>query len=125
MIKHVHHLLTHGKRTVIVRLTARVSSISDNGLAAGMPIAWPKSAQNQLTRNAAIELRHRSKQLIYVGLRPGTAATSLSEPFRARVPATRLQTPDQAAGHLIDVLARLNPEDSGHVFDRAGARIMP
>jgi len=60
-----------------------------------------------------------------LGLHPGTVDTGLSEPFQHNVPARQLHTPDTAAGHLLDVIANLTADDSGHVFDWAGERIEP
>jgi NAD(P)-dependent dehydrogenase (short-subunit alcohol dehydrogenase family) len=125
MIKHFHDLLAHGERAVMASLSARVGSISDNGLGGWYAYRASKAAQNQFTRTAAIELRRRAKHVICVGLHPGTVDTGLSEPFQHNVPARQLHTPDTAAGHLLDVIANLTADDSGHVFDWAGERIEP
>lgn len=125
MIKHFHDLLSHNERAVIASLSARVGSISDNGLGGWYAYRASKAAQNQFTRTAAIELRRCAKQLICVGLHPGTVDTELSAPFQHNVPARQLQPPDTAAGHLLDVIANLTADDSGHVFDWAGKRIEP
>lgn len=123
MIKHFHDLMTHGERAVIASLSARIGSISDNGYGGWYAYRASKAAQNQLTRTAAIELARHSKALICVGLHPGTVDTGLSEPFQKNVPAKQLQTPDQASGHLLGVIAKLSAEDSGQLFDWAGKRI--
>ncbi|MES1924058.1 SDR family NAD(P)-dependent oxidoreductase [Salinisphaera sp. T31B1] len=125
MIRHFHDLLIHGERAVIATLSARVGSISDNGLGGWYAYRASKAAQNQLTRTAAIELRRRSAELICVGLHPGTVDTALSEPFQQRVPEAQLQRPDQAATHLLKVIANLTPDDSGRLFDWAGQPINP
>lgn len=125
MIKHFHTLLSHGERAVIASLSARVGSISDNRLGGWYAYRAAKAAQNQLTRSAAIELKRKSKRLICVGLHPGTVNTELSAPFQKRVPRNQLQTAEQAAGHLLDVVARLTPADSGQLFDWAGKQIEP
>lgn len=125
MIKHFHDLLAHGERAVIASLSARVGSISDNRMGGWYAYRASKAAQNQFTRTAAIELRRRAKHVICVGLHPGTVDTGLSEPFQHNVPDKQLQTPDTAAGHLLDVIANLEVEDSGNVFDWAGKRIDP
>lgn len=125
MIKHFHDLMMHGERAVIASISARVGSISDNGYGGWYGYRASKAAQNQFTRTAAIELARRAKQLICVGLHPGTVDTGLSQPFQKRVPEGQLQSPDQAAGHLLGVIARLRPEDTGQLFDWAGQRIEP
>ena len=125
MIKHFHDLMLHGERAIIASISARVGSISDNGYGGWYGYRASKAAQNQFTRTAAIELARRSKQLICVGLHPGTVDTGLSAPFQKRVPAGQLQSPDQAAGHLLDVMAELRAQDTGLLFDWAGQRIAP
>ena len=125
MIKHFHDLLCHGERAVIASLSARVGSISDNGRGGWYAYRASKAAQNQFTRTAAIELRRRSKQLICVGLHPGTVNTGLSKPFQRNVPEKQLQDASTAASHLLDVIAHLSVEDSGQVFDWAGKPIAP
>lgn len=123
MIKHFHDLLTHGERAVIASLSARVGSIGDNRLGGWYAYRATKAAQNQFTRTAAIELRRKSRELICVGLHPGTVDTGLSQPFQRRVPEKQLRSADVAAGLLLDVIAALAPDDSGHVFDWAGRRV--
>jgi len=125
MIKHFHDLLSHGERAVIASLSARVGSISDNRLGGWYAYRAAKAAQNQFTRTAAIELRRKSRALICVGLHPGTVDTRLSEPFQRRVPDKQLQSAEQAARHLLDVIGQLSPQDSGHLFDWAGSKIEP
>lgn len=125
MIKHFHDLMTHGNRAVIASLSARVGSISDNGYGGWYAYRAAKAAQNQFTRTASIELARRSKNLICVGLHPGTVDTGLSEPFQKNVPEGQLQSADRAAGHLLGVIAKLNREHSGRVFDWAGKEIAP
>jgi len=125
MIKHFHDLLTHGERAVIASLSARVGSISDNHLGGWYAYRASKAAQNQFTRTASIELKRKSKALICVGLHPGTVDTNLSDPFQKRVPDKQLQTPDQAAAHLLNVIDNLTADDSGQLFDWAGKKIAP
>lgn len=125
MIQHFHSLLSHGERAVIASLSARVGSISDNRRGGWYAYRAAKAAQNQLTRSASIELKRKSKRLICVGLHPGTVDTGLSKPFQKRVPKGQLQSAERAAGHLLDVVAQLTPDDSGQLFDWAGERIQP
>ncbi|AWN15351.1 Dehydrogenases with different specificities (related to short-chain alcohol dehydrogenases) [Salinisphaera sp. LB1] len=125
MIKHFHDLMTHGDRAVIASISARIGSISDNGTGGWYGYRASKAAQNQFTRTAAIELARRSKNLICVGLHPGTVDTGLSKPFQKRLPEGQLQRPDQAAKHLLGVIAGLTPDDTGLLFDWAGQPIAP
>jgi len=123
MLKHWAGLLTHGERAVFASLSARVGSISDNHLGGWYAYRASKAAQNQFTRTAAIELRRQSRQLICVGLHPGTTDTALSKPFQRNVPDGKLFTPEFAATRLLSVLAGLTPDDSGDVFDWDGKHV--
>ena len=94
-------------------LSARVGSIGDNRLGGWYAYRAAKAAQNQLLTTLALEWRRRRPLTSVTLLHPGTTATSLSEPFRGGVAPERLFSPEQAAGHLLRVLAAQRPEHSG------------
>ena len=124
--KHLMPQLKAAKhRSVFAALSARVGSISDNRLGGWHSYRASKAALNQLTRNIAIELAQRNKEGIAVTLHPGTVDTSLSAPFQRGVPEGKLFTPDYSASHLLHVIDRLQPTDSGRCFDYAGKEISP
>jgi NAD(P)-dependent dehydrogenase (short-subunit alcohol dehydrogenase family) len=104
-------------------LSARVGSIGDNRLGGWYAYRGAKAAQNQLLRTLALEWRRRLPLACVTLLHPGTTATELSAPFRSSVPAERLFSPSQAACHLLDVLERQGPEDSGSFLAWDGAPI--
>jgi NAD(P)-dependent dehydrogenase (short-subunit alcohol dehydrogenase family) len=115
--------LRHQEPCVIASLSARVGSIGDNRLGGWYAYRAAKAAQNQLLRTFAIELRRINPRATCVLLHPGTVATPLSAPFRARVDAATLQTPLQSATHLLDVLQGCGPENSGEFFAWDGSAI--
>lgn len=106
-------------------LSARVGSISDNAAGGWYAYRAAKAAVNQVIRCLAIEEARRRRELVIVGLQPGTVRTALSAPFRGAVPAERLMDPDVSAAHLLDVLAGLQPGQSGRLFDWSGAEFPP
>ena len=112
-------------RWVFAPLSARVGSISDNRLGGWHAYRASKAALNMLVRNYAIECGRTNDEAICVGLHPGTVDTGLSAPYQANVPDRQLFSPARSAGHLLDVVDRLTPADSGHVLDWAGKRIAP
>lgn len=124
-LRHFAPKLPRDRCAVIACLSARVGSISDNRLGGWYGYRAAKAALNQMVRCAAIELARSHPQAICVALHPGTVDTGLSAPFQANVPAERLFTPATAAGHLIDVLDRLTPEQSGGLFAWDGTAIAP
>lgn len=121
--RHVLPLLPRDRRAAFAMLSARVGSIGDNRLGGWHSYRASKAALNMLIRNFALELARTHRQAVVVGLHPGTVDTALSAPFQANLPAGQLTAPDMAAGHLLDVVARLRPEDSGGIFDWRGEAI--
>ncbi|MFU7528366.1 SDR family NAD(P)-dependent oxidoreductase [Qipengyuania sp. ASV99] len=121
--KHFLPLLPRDRRCVFAALSARVGSISDNGLGGWHSYRASKAALNMLIRNFALEMARSHQRSIIVGLHPGTVDSPLSEPFQANLPEGQLTPPDAAAGNLLEVLAGLSSDDSGGVFDFAGKRV--
>ncbi len=113
------------KQARIGVLSARVGSVSDNRLGGWHSYRASKSALNMLIKNFAIELSRAPKKKIIVGLQPGTTATPLSAPFQKNVAEGHLQTPQYTATQLVEVMARLLPEDSGKLFDFLGEEFAP
>jgi NAD(P)-dependent dehydrogenase (short-subunit alcohol dehydrogenase family) len=118
LMKHFTPLLARDGRAVFATLSARVGSISDNRLGGWYSYRAAKAAVNQLMRTAAIELARTRRNVICVGLHPGTVNTGLSGPFAKA--GLDVQTPAQSAERLLGVLARLTPEQTGLVFDHMG-----
>jgi NAD(P)-dependent dehydrogenase (short-subunit alcohol dehydrogenase family) len=104
-------------------LSARVGSIGDNRLGGWYAYRAAKAAQNQLLTTLALEWRRRRPLTCVTLLHPGTTSTGLSAPFRSGVSEEQLFRPERAAGHLLDVLARQRPEDSGAFLAWDGSAI--
>lgn len=122
--KHCLRLMPRRERFVFAALSARVGSISDNGIGGWHSYRASKAALNMLLKNYAIEMGRTHDKGVVVGLHPGTVDTALSEPFQKNLPEGQLTAPDDAAGKLLGVLAALGPQDSGKVFDYAG-KVVP
>lgn len=114
--KHFERLLTHGERSVVANLSARVGSIGDNRAGGWYAYRASKAAQNMFTKTMAIELGRRRGGPIVVALHPGTVDTELSKPFQRGVPPEKLFDPDRAARRLLDIVESLAPEESGSFF---------
>ncbi len=121
--KHFLPLLPRRERAVFAALSARVGSISDNRLGGWHAYRASKAALNMILRNFAIELGRTHPQAVVAALHPGTVATELSAPFTGMREGQRLFTPDEAAGYLLNVIAGLNPVDSGQAFAWDGQSI--
>lgn len=121
--KHMLPLLPRGRRGVFAALSARVGSISDNGLGGWHSYRASKAALNMLIKNFALEMARTHKDAVIVGLHPGTVDSALSAPFQSNLPGGQLTKPADAAANLLGVLAGLEAQDSGNVFDFAGKMV--
>ncbi|WP_018879033.1 SDR family NAD(P)-dependent oxidoreductase [Thioalkalivibrio sp. ALE9] len=121
LFKHLAPLLPRNRKGVLATLSARVGSIEDNHLGGWVSYRASKASLNQIVRTTALELRFSHRQAVVVALQPGTCATRLSEPYRARAP--EVLSPEYATGRLLDVLDRLDAEQSGSFHDFEGQRL--
>jgi NAD(P)-dependent dehydrogenase (short-subunit alcohol dehydrogenase family) len=110
----------HGIRptAVIANLSARVGSISDNGLGGWYSYRMSKSALNQFTKTLALELRRNA--VWCVSLHPGTTDTDLSKPFQSNVKPESLFPVEFTVSQLLNVIDSLTDEQSGGFYDWAG-----
>jgi len=106
---------------VVANLSARVGSISDNGLGGWYSYRISKSALNQATRTMAHELKRKS--VWCVALHPGTTDTDLSKPFQKNVQDGRLFPVDFTVESLLGVIDSMKEENSGGLYDWAGKAI--
>lgn len=118
LMKHFLPLLPRQDKAVFATLSAKVGSIGDNRLGGWHSYRASKAALNQFVRTAAIELQRRAPQAICVALHPGTTHTPLSQPFAKT--GLEVRTPDDASQCLLDVVRRLESDDSGGFFDYRG-----
>lgn len=121
--KHFLPLLRRDSKTLFAALSARVGSISDNRLGGWYAYRASKAALNMLLRTLAIEHARQWPQSVVVGLHPGTVDTQLSSPYTSRTPSKQLFSPHTSARHLVTVMDKLGPDDSGAVYAWDGKRI--
>ena len=117
-------LMRKDRRAVFAALSARVGSVSDNKIGGWYAYRASKAALNMIIKNAAIEMGRRHKDLIVLGLHPGTVDSELSKPFQGGVPH-EIFSPCQAAIYLLDVIEKARPEDSGKCFAWDGQEVLP
>ncbi|MBV7408671.1 SDR family NAD(P)-dependent oxidoreductase [Maritimibacter sp. DP1N21-5] len=117
ILRHAARLLPRDREARLAALSARVGSIGDNALGGWYGYRAAKAALNQIVHTASIELARTHPQAVCVALHPGTVATPLTE-VHGR--GHDKHSPDEAARHLMGVLDRLTPADSGHLFDWRG-----
>lgn len=123
LAKHLQPCLPKRGRCLWVNLSARVGSITDNRLGGWYTYRASKAAQNMFTKNLAIELGRRHRDLICIAYHPGTCATDLSAPFRGNVPAAKLFSSDQGIAYLWQLMGDLQADHHGGFFAWDGAPI--
>jgi NAD(P)-dependent dehydrogenase (short-subunit alcohol dehydrogenase family) len=106
-----------------VFLSAQVGSIEDNRLGGWYGYRMSKAALNMGVRCLAIECgRWRSRPTI-VAVHPGTTASNLSRPF-TKSRTTPVQSPEQCAARLYELVEALAPEQTGQFLKLSG-EILP
>jgi len=123
--KHFTKLLPRDRRSVFVALSARVGSISDNGLGGWYAYRSAKAALNMLIKNTAIEIARKNKETSIIALHPGTVDTGLSEPFQSKVPDGKLFTAEYSAECLLKVINDATPAKTGQLFAWDGELVQP
>lgn len=121
--KHMLPLMRRDRRFVFAALSARVGSISDNRLGGWHSYRASKAALNMLLKNFALEIARTHPLGVVAGLHPGTVDSALSQPFQTGLAQGQLTAPQQAADNLLGVLAGIDPEHSGRVFDFKGDEV--
>lgn len=104
----------------LLALSAKVGSISDNGLGGWYSYRISKAALNMLVKNLSIEVGRLNKTAAIVSIHPGTTVSALSAPFQTNLPAGQLQTPQSTAKRLASVAADLTAEQSGSFLNWDG-----
>lgn len=108
---------------IVANLSARVSSIGDNGLGGWYSYRASKTALNQLTKNMAIEFGRKRHPVSFILLHPGTVDTGLSAPFQRNVPPGKLFTVERAASQLLGLIGEKGQDDTGKFFAWDGQEI--
>jgi len=105
-------------KTLIVNVSARVGSISDNRLGGWYSYRASKAALNQATRTIAHELGRQGTSAIT--FHPGTTDTDLSKPFQQNVRDGRLFPADFTVQQLLAVVNCIDEGHSGGFYDWSG-----
>ncbi len=123
MARYLSRLFDKNRKSIMVNISAKVGSISDNHLGGWYSYRAAKAALNMSTVNTSIELKRKLPKHICIALHPGTTDTRLSKPFQRRVPSKQLSSPEQTAERLWEVIAKLDYNDTGKFFNWDGSEI--
>lgn len=96
---------------ILVNMSAKVGSITDNSLGGWYSYRLSKAALNMATKNLSIELGRGKKKVVCVSLHPGTVDTDLSRPYHKNVP--KLFSTEESVKMMLDVIDSLSAEDTG------------
>lgn len=121
--KHFLPTFPRDGKSVFAAISAKVGSISDNGLGGWYGYRASKAALNMMLRSLSIEFQRTHKDGVVLALHPGTVDTGLSEPFQRGVPDGKLFSPDQSAEYLLNVINTAGPSDSGTMIGWNGKTI--
>ena len=76
-------------------------------------------------KNLSIELRRYNKELVVIGLHPGTVDSRLSQPFQKNLEDSKIFSADFSVLKLSSVIDSLEIEDSGKCIAWDGEEILP
>ncbi len=116
-------LMKHPDPAVLASLSARVGSIEDNHLGGWYSYRAAKAAQNMLLKTLSCEWKISHRNVSVVALHPGTVESALSAPFISKNYKNRVLTPAESATALMEVIANLQPEQTGGFYDWQGHSI--
>ncbi|MGI9279727.1 MAG: SDR family NAD(P)-dependent oxidoreductase [Endozoicomonas sp.] len=106
-----------------IALSARVGSIEDNRLGGWYSYRASKAALNMVLKTLSNEWRRIQPDGCVVAIHPGTVDTRLSEPFQKNVPPEKLFSASHSAYQMLQVILRLNSDQSGQFLAYDGSFI--
>ncbi|KAF2135548.1 uncharacterized protein K452DRAFT_238870 [Aplosporella prunicola CBS 121167] len=115
------------KQAIWTSMSARVGSISDNGLGGWYSYRASKAAVNQIIKTFDNHLKATSAgNAMAVGLHPGTVKTDFSKEFWGNVRKEKLFEKEFAAQKLLEVVIGLELENGrGRCWDWKGEEVPP
>lgn len=125
IMKHFAPLLRKDSPSILMALSARVGSITDNRLGGWYSYRASKSALNMLIKCAAIEISRKEPKQIIVGFHPGTVDSYLSKPFQSRLKPDQLQSPEMSVEKILTTIQALTSKHSGQCLAYDGTIIEP
>jgi NAD(P)-dependent dehydrogenase (short-subunit alcohol dehydrogenase family) len=121
-LKHLVKLMAKDKASIVF-FSARVGSISENGLGGWYGYRASKAALNMIVKTASIEYKRRSKNTTLACYHPGTVDTGLSKPFQTNVKPGKLFTPEFTVSQLLSHMQGFDAEHSPYYIDWDGKTI--
>ena len=123
--KSFYKKLKKNDKATLAFLSARVGSITDNRSGGWYSYRASKAALNMVIKNLSIELRRYNKELVVIGLHPGTVDSLLSQPFQKNLEDSKIFSADFSVLKLSSVIDSLDIDDSGKCIAWDGEDILP
>jgi len=123
LAQHFNTQFKRSKAPKLATLSARVGSIEENYLGGWYSYRMSKAALNMALKTLSIEWNRSHPNGCVAALHPGTNNTALSKPFQANVPQSQLLEPKHTSKLMINLLARLQPQDSGKFWTWEGENL--
>ncbi|XP_066278908.1 C-signal-like isoform X2 [Branchiostoma lanceolatum] len=120
--QHAQNKQTHA--AVMANISAKVGSITDNGLGGWYSYRMSKCALNMATKNLSIELGRGRNKVICVSLHPGTVDTELSRPYHKNVPSEKLFSTERSVQYLMDIINGLTMQHTGKFYTWDGKEML-
>ena len=121
--KYLKAALKKSEYGVFATVSAKVGSISDNGLGGWYSYRVSKAALNMALKTLSIEWKRVLPHCTVAALHPGTTDTDLSKPFQKNVPPHKLFSTEQTANYLLAVIDQLHPSQTGKFWSWDGTEI--
>ena len=121
-LKHLVKLVSK-QGAKIVFFSARVGSISENGLGGWYGYRASKAALNMIVKTASVEYKRRVPNTVLACYHPGTVDTDLSKPFQANVKPGKLFTARFTVSQLLSHMQGFDIELSPYYIDWDGQHI--
>ena len=123
--KSFYKKLKKNDKSTLAFLSARVGSITDNRSGGWYSYRASKAALNMVIENLSIELRRYNKELVVIGLHPGTVDSRLSQPFQKNLEDSKIFSADFSVLKLSSVIDSLDIDDSGKCIAWDGEDVLP
>jgi NAD(P)-dependent dehydrogenase (short-subunit alcohol dehydrogenase family) len=115
--------LRHKDPKRIMAVSAKVGSLTDNGMGGWYAYRASKAALNMFVRNLSVELPRRIKPVTCVAVHPGTTKTALSAPFEQSLAQLEVHDPDDTARNLQAIFDRLEADHNGQFLSWDGSQL--
>ncbi len=120
--KNLLPFLSRDRTSVFAFLSARLGSISDDHLGGWHSYRASKAALNMFVKNIALEFKNRRLKTVALAIHPGTTDSKLSRPYLSGT-GLKVWTPEETAGHLVEVIEAADPKHTGHFENWDGSEL--